>query len=248
MRILAGLGVGAFFVVGLLVSLRLLGLWRRTRRLPELLVALALLCLGPLAFTLGVLAARLAPGSPELARPLSAAASAAAVLGAAAAAWFTIVVFRHESRAARAVAAVLVAAMVVCWAGVGATNGYDVRLAPGAFRYAGQLLRLGILLWASLESLVYWRLMRRRLALGLADPLTTGRFALWGAGLGAGSAAMAIAFFGNVFGLRYTGYGPLFELSIAAAGLAAAACLLLAFLPPARYRAAVERRAAARVT
>ena len=87
--------------------------------------------------------------------------------------------------------------------------------------------------------------MRRRLALGLADPLTTGRFALFGTGLGAG--AMAVAFFDNVFGLRYGGYGPLLELSIAAAGLVAA-CLFLAFLPPAAYRAFVERRAAGRVT
>jgi hypothetical protein len=107
------------------------------------------------------------------------------------------------------------------------------------------MLRLATFFWASLESLVYWRLMRRRLALGLADPLVTNRFALWGMGLGAGAAGTTIAFLGNLFGARYGGSGLVFEALIAATGLVGAATLFLAFLPPARYQRWLLRRAGA---
>jgi hypothetical protein len=247
MRLLAGAGVVAFFLVGLSVGVRLLALWRRSRQLPELLAALAFLCLGPLAFTLSVSGSRLAVATPELARVFAAAASASAGIGSACAAAFTIVVFRPESRLARAAVGALAAALAVCWMGVGVTNGFDVRLAPGGFRYAGQLLRLAILFWASLEALVYWSFMRRRRAFGLADPIVTNRVALWGVGMGMGATALAIGFFGS--NLRSAGYTALFEASIAASGLVASASLLLAFQPPARYRAFISGRAgAARVT
>lgn len=247
MKLLAGLGVLSFFLVGLGVGLRLVALWRRTRQLPELFAALAFLCLGPLAFTLAVCGSRLVAVSPDLARVFAALASASAGTGAACAAFFTIVVFRPESRPARAAALLVAAALAACWLGVGVTNGFDTRRAPGAFRYAGQLLRLAILFWASLEALVYWSLMRRRARLGLADPVVTNRLALWGVGMGMGASALALGFFGSA--LHEAGFTALFEASIAATGLVASASLFLAFSPPERYRAWVLRRAgAARVT
>ena len=112
---------------------------------------------------------------------------------------------------------------------------------------AGQLARLAILLWASLEAFVYWSFMRRRLAYGLADPLVTNRVALWGVGMAMGAAALAIGFFGST--LRAAGLTAFFEAAIAATGLVASAALLLAFQPPERYRAWIAGRAsAARVT
>jgi hypothetical protein len=41
--------------------------------------------------------------------------------------------------------------------------------------------------WVSLESLRYYGLMRKRRALGLADPVVTNRFLVWGAGEGVAS-------------------------------------------------------------
>jgi hypothetical protein len=247
MRWLAGAGVVAFFLAGLMVGVRLLAIWRRSRQAPELLAALAFLCLGPLAFTLSVSGSRLVAVSPDLARPFAALASASAGFGSVCAAAFTVVVFRPESRLARAGVALLAGGLAVCWIGVGVTNGYDVRRAPGAFRYAGQLVRLAVLFWAALEAFVYWSFMRRRLAYGLADPLVTNRLALWGVGMAMGAAALAIGFFGG--SLRVAGYTALFEATIAATGLVASASLLLAFQPPECYRAwIVGRASAARVT
>jgi hypothetical protein len=247
MKWLAGVSVAVFFGVGLAVGVRLLRLWLRSRHLPELLAALAFLCLGPLAFTLTVAGSRLLEASPDLARVLAALASASAGLGAACAAGFTVVVFRPESRLARAAVIALAVALAVCWLGVGFTSGYDVRRSPGGFRYAGQVLRLAILFWASLEALVYWRFMRRRVPLGLADPLVANRLALWGVGMGMGATALSILFLRAL--LRAPEYGAPFELSIAVTGLVASAALWLAFHPPDRYRAFVARRArAVRVT
>jgi hypothetical protein len=243
MRWLAGAGVVAFFLAGLAVGIRLLAIWRRSRQIPELLAALAFLCLGPIAFTLSVTGSRLVEATPDLARLFAALASASAGFGSVCAAGFTVVVFRPESRLARAAVGALAAALAACWIGVGLTHGYDVRRTPGAFRYGGQLIRLAVLFWAAVEAFVYWSFMRRRLGYGLADPIVTNRLALWGTGMAMGATALAIGFFAG--SLRGPGSAALFEASIAATGLVASAALWLAFHPPERYRAWIARRAGA---
>ncbi len=106
------------------------------------------------------------------------------------------------------------------------------------------------LLWAFAESLAYWRMMRRRLALGLADPVVTNRFFLWSVWTG-GLAMLPLA----TLLLRLTGYAlqwfGLPEADVAASdraaiaaslqivflitGLAGVIAISLSFFPPRRY-------------
>ena len=82
--------------------------------------------------------------------------------------------------------------------------------------------------------------------LGLADPLVANRFALWSLALSAGACAMTIAFLGNVVNVAANGWHPAHEVLVAACGIAASVALVLAFLPPDRYRRFVLARSAPR--
>ena len=74
----------------------------------------------------------------------------------------------------------------ILWGNYGAylaiplTEGFAVSVMPGGAYWVSWVLRTGALLWLAFESLRYWSLLRRRLRLGLADPLVTNRFLLLG--------------------------------------------------------------------
>jgi hypothetical protein len=241
-KLLAALGGASFILASLIVGFRLLALWRRTRGYPELFAALALLTVGPIAFALFVPAVDLAERSFALSRVLYMAASGASTFGSAAVANFTLSVF-HVGRAARNGAIAVTAALALSWLGIVATDDLDLRRLPGLWRNANTFLQIAIFLWGSLESAAFWRMMRRRARLGLADALVTHRFALWALALGIGAANLSASYVGLV--LRQMADGTV-ELAIGVGGVLVAVCLTLTFLPPRAYRAFIERRAAER--
>ena len=59
-----GIGFAAFFVVALVVGVRVLLLARRTRELPELLMGIGVLGIGPVGFGLLVIAQELQASHP----------------------------------------------------------------------------------------------------------------------------------------------------------------------------------------
>jgi hypothetical protein len=246
MQIFTAVGMGAFFLMGLVVGVRLVALGWRSRQWPELLVGAGLLCLGPLSFPAAVTGIRLLDTRPELGAPILAYAVAMLAVGGSCAAVFTYLVFRRGSALARLGAVVVPVGLATCWVVTAHTSGFDLRgrgmdLSGGvAF-----LLRAFALGWAAAESLRYWHLLRRRLALGLADPLTTNRFALWGIGIGAGSLITLVALVGSTRSPDQLVMSDGLNLVISFLGLVAAVTLFLAFLPPARYRSFIEGRAAA---
>lgn len=245
MNLLAGLGLAAFFATGLVAGVRLLRLFARTRRAPEFLAGFALLGLGPIATILGALAGLFLARAPGLSLTFSAIAYFAAGAGTGSAAVFTALVFHRGSRAALAVTMALLVLLTVVWAGMAVNGEFDLTRPPGPFRWLGQVARLAILLWSAIESAVYGRLLLRRARYGLADPLVANRFALWSLALAAGAFAMTIAFLGNVVNVAANGWQPAHEVLVAACGIAASVALVLAFLPPDRYRSFVLARSGA---
>jgi hypothetical protein len=237
---MAALGGAAFILASLVVGVRLLLLWRRTRGYPELFASLAMLTVGPVGFALFAPAVELAHTNYSLSHSLYVAGSGAGTFGSAMVAAFTMSVFHAGGRAARAGATLVVGTLVASWLGMLATDDLDLRRLPGLWRNANAFLQIAIFLWASLESLAFWRMMRLRTRFGLADPLVTHRFALWGIALGIGAANLSASFVGLV--LRRAPAGAT-ELAIGVGGVLVALCLTLAFLPPPRYRARIRRRA-----
>jgi hypothetical protein len=235
-QILALPGFLGFFFVALWVGLRLVLLWRRTRELPELLIGIGVLGIGPVGFGLNLVAAATAvdPGMPSVIAALSALAVA---LGATAKYVFNWRIYHTESRIAATVAACGIALLGVGWTGDALTTGF----APASWMRPGwvlvrQLAQVGALLWGAGEALGWWRRMQRRRAIGLADPLVANRFLLWGLGAGAAGVGSLI---GTVFGLvlaRPLNQLPVLTLVLSLHGLVAAIALWLAFVPPVWYR------------
>jgi hypothetical protein len=155
---------------------------------------------------------------------------------------FTWRVFRPTSRVAQAVALASIAALVAGWSGEVFTTNFDFARerfhAPWFWiAYVPRLVCMG---WATGEALREYRLARRRLRIGLSDPVVTNRFLLWG--LAALFEFLIFAVVG-VSILRgtpadfVTGTAALF---VSAFGMCAAVTILLAFLPPPFYRRWIE--------
>jgi hypothetical protein len=238
--------IAAFLAVSLLLAtlgVRLLRLSRRTSARPERSLGLAFLFAGASAWLLP-LGAR--EGTPDAtARAIVLAAQTGMSVAIALLGHFTWIVFRPHAAAARGLAPQLIAANLACPVALVA-NGTP--LPAGPVGLAVLAARNLVLLWLFLESASYARTMRRRVALGLAEPLLANRFLLWAIWTG------ALAFIPLlVLALRVSGAlpqptaGPLLEgpwrLVLAALGGGLAVALVacwLAFFPTARYRRWIE--------
>jgi hypothetical protein len=245
METLAALGGGAFVLVSLAIGLRLVLLARRTGELPEFAVGGALLLMGGIGYP----AASLARGAAELGVlprvTLAALGMACMVLGTGGIAVFNWKVFRADCpwtpRAVGLFAFLLVASFI--WQA--ATPGF---LAAAENRGHGlhglEILAGAVLAWASFESIAYALKMRRRLKLGLADPLVADRVRLWACAMVSAQllnhlSIAAVAMDGDLVTWRYGG------VVVFVLGLAAAFSMWLAFVPPRAYRRWVAARVAA---
>jgi hypothetical protein len=235
-------GIAVFFAVGLVVSARLLALWRRTGRLPELLAALGLLGIGPLGFCLFFGGLLVFHGSP-LGKIVSDGGLLIQALGFVASAVFTWRVFRPGSAWARALALGLctgVLATAAAWVLVPGHSGV-MRLQ----HHADLWLKILCLGWGAFESLRYWHVTRRRAALGLADPVVSASFLWWGVALLAGGFGFVLAYDALLALAPGARLGARVQLEMSLCGIVTAGALYLAFLPPRRYARWIDERASA---
>lgn len=242
-------GFLAFFVVSLVVGVRLVLLWRRTRQLPELLIGIGVLGIGPVGFGAMMLGAALMAGgaSPSAigVRGVFALGAATVAGGILAKCVFNWQVYRPGSRAARAATWAIGTGLVILYVHAGVTRGFLPAHPVDASTVGQSVLQVSALLWGSVEAIRYWRLMRKRTALGLADAVVTNRFLLWS--LGAAAAAIGTAI--GTGAAWWTGSAslqiPWVVTSSSLHGMTAAIAMWLAFVPPRAYTAWVRRRAAA---
>ena len=241
MIVLAAIGGGAFFLASTIVSIRLLLLARRTRGLPELLIGSGLLVLGAIGYPIAI-AVEVTSGVPALQTALSVVHGLLQTLGQGAITVFTWRVFRPGAAWARGL-------VIAFFSGVGLLAAAQVA-GPGWAAFAAHktgpwqhlpIFTLFSLFWAGAEAMLYHRKLVRRLALGLADAVSTNRMALWSI-----SILSAFAISATVSLLRMLGHeldpralgivlGPL--------GLVSAGSMWLAFVPPHRYLRWIEAQA-----
>lgn len=231
--------VGASYLLAVgVVGCRLLMLAGRTGQVPERLLGLSLLLGGILG---GPLEAAALAGKgefdPAVAGGLLVAGKLSAMAALALQCTFVWRVFRPSESWAPWLFALIVAFPIAAFweslAGGMASSGE----VPFFWFWVEQIGRVCASCWLVAEGARYHGMMRRRLALGLADPLVTNRFLLWTL---AGIASI-------VFML--TAVPPMFldphqhELLLvidlvvfSVAGVAVSVLYLLAFLPPRAYR------------
>jgi len=225
------------------VGVRLLRLARRTRQLPELLLAtnfLGNLFLGYLLLVAGLVAS-LEPEFPWpwAVAPLLGVGFFVSSVGLSAIFFFTYVVFRRHSLWARALACVLALGVFAGFIGYALAGGLE----HGRFEGFWFWLHYGTLTvgvcWVALEPLLYYRDVRRRSTLGLADPIVANRFLLWGGG-SLGRLAMVLVGFVPAFldALPASVLGPVTTAILTAAailGVFTATSYWLAFFPTRAY-------------
>jgi hypothetical protein len=168
--------------------------------------------------------------------------------------WLT---FRRESAGARA--AVVGGSLLVFGAVVaqGLTEGFAVKVFPGVAYWVFYLARVAPYYWLAVEALRYYTHARRRVRIGLSEPLVANRFLL----LGLWAVAWAAMGFSDIVArsiywavagpsaeLRLDTAGPIILTTIAitsALNALAAVTLALSFFPTAAYRRFIESRAVA---
>ncbi|MCG8588417.1 MAG: hypothetical protein MJE66_03930 [Proteobacteria bacterium] len=234
-------GILVSVVVSAWVGVRLLVLARRTRQMPEL--AMGFYCTGvTLSAALYLTAGLSADRNFELARWFTHAGSAALCLSACALALGLQRIYRARVAWASWLSVALCAWIVSGWAWILVAEG---AVLPGRVTVPNvvyTIARVSIYVWGAIEALRYHLLMRRRLKLGLADPIVAHRMLLWGAFMVCmASFALLMLVLGIVMGPEGARWLP--GTSVAAALMFVGAfCLWCSFFPPAFYQRWIARR------
>ena len=235
-------GFAAFFVASLTVGVRLVALWFRTRELPELLIGIGVLGIGPVGFGIATVAELFRGSAPGVSRAAMAVALLAMGAGVFSKYLFNWRVYHPQRLSAGLVAFGAGLLLAGCIAG-DVAGGLDSPFRTGPTYLVRIGLQIGCLLWGSAEALLYWAKMRRRLRLGLADAVVTNRFFLWGLGAGAAGVGSLVGVIGQLVTGRLPIEVPWLMLSSSLHGLTAAVAMWLAFIPTPAYRRFIESRA-----
>ena len=227
------------------VGIRLLVLARRNRGLPELLLGLSLLVGGTFG---AVLEAAGMSGDvympPHVSGALLATGKAIGIVGFVSQAFFVRIVFRPSERWALGIVGFIAATLVATWIAFGLTGAYatgDMTLSIFLVELAARVIGS---IWLIAESIRYYGFMKRRVALGIADPVVADRFRLWVIAGIAGLVLLATSVPPVIWPTHDSswleGLIPVFATS----GVTASGGFLLAFFPPAWYRRWVVARLA----
>jgi len=162
---------------------------------------------------------------------------------------FVLLVFRQNEIWARLLAGAMA---VVLWGGwiAFALQGGLVDATPKGAYWIAFCTTGTYPFWNSLESFSYWRKMKRRQSLGLADPMVVDRFRVWGFSALAATAAiwstnLPVWLDAPVGTIEASPITTISMLVTAAFGILTVGGYWLTFFPPAWYRRHVEGAPAA---
>ncbi len=225
--------IAASFGVGLPILRKA---WRSEDRLVGLLAA-SLLFDG-LEWACWAMYLHWAPSQPALADGFATACRlgiSAAVLSMG---FFTWLTFRRRSAGAAVFLGAAVAAMALGFLGSGMLGDWRGFRNDHPWIWIEVVAQILVYGWACAESLLFHVKLRRRIAVGIGDPLVANRFLLWG--LYAGSYCASQILFSAALASPdgYTNLDP-FSIVFTLLGVGA---LWLAFFPPAGYRAWLQAR------
>jgi hypothetical protein len=240
------LGVSLYFVMTIVVGVRLLVLARINRGVPELFLGLGYLLGGTIGSCLevgGMVSAQL-EAPPARVATLFLTGKAFGVVGLACSYSFIWWVFRRDERGALLLMSAAIAAAVVAFAGLISSGTASSGVSPAPWFWIEFVARLGHPCWLGLEAGRYYFQMKRRMRLGLADAVVVNRFLLWtfaaGFGILMGFTAIPPALLGRTHALSHAGL-----VAFSLVGVGAAVCYWLAFFPPEAYRRRIYARAVA---
>jgi hypothetical protein len=226
------------------VGIRLLWLAKAGGGRPALLCGNGFCLIAILGFPLGVLSGQGIATVAQVHLPLAAISLLANLLGIACFFVFTVSVFRPTALWAHTLAgAAISCAAMACVAIVSA-----LVVAPGSassfavtwgWSATFQALCALCFFWMGCEGLGEWWLSRRRLALGLSDPVVSNRLLMWGV-FGISTTLLCGVLLTVQLSGHPTATSVLAQLGQALFGLASSGAVTLAFFPPRAYLARVR--------
>jgi hypothetical protein len=228
--------IGLSLAIGLVVGMGLLALAARTRQWPEFALG-AFGVTGSLGNLGTVASLRLeAMAGADFAEPLAAASQLLAISGNAALAFATWFVYRRGEPWASLLLGTAVGALLIGWSG-NLIRGTAAELGVHtASNLVLQGARFTIFAWWGVESFAHAARLRRRVAIGLADPWLAHRVALWGLTGLAGTVAILGIFSAGLVPPGPSAARTVLYAIIAGASLSVSVSALVAFFPPAFYR------------
>lgn len=245
MLALLGLSTLASVVVSLVLGVRLLRLWSRSRQLPELVIGASFLVAWVMGYIATVLGNPGTAGLPDaVAYPVMVSGIGLISIGVALNYFFVWKVFRPESGWAQGLFWIATPTLVLTIAPISGDPTAGAQVDAGTV--IGDLVRFGGGAWGAYESLRYFGQMRKRMRLGLAEPAVTNRFLLWGVA----SLSTAAIFLTTSTAVRLAlspadgSVTPGVMSLISLLTVVTAVSQWLAFLPPARYTRWIESRSA----
>jgi hypothetical protein len=174
---------------------------------------------------------------PGLSPALDDAAATASRLGISAAilclGCFTWLTFRPQSRAATLFFWLSAGAIAIGFVGSGTVGDWRGFRSDHVWIWIENLAQIGIYGWAGAEALLYYGNARKRVALGLADPVVANKFALWGIYSASAGIVQLLFIVSLASPSGYTGLGSI-DIFMTLIGVTA---LWIAFFPPRRYQA-----------
>ena len=184
-EVIGGLVSGSNLLLSVVIGVRLLRLSRSSMAGPEIWLAIYFLLgaflgmgLSNLVYMSWADAAMALP--PNVASVLNALYIFGVTAGMGCLYVFTWLTFRRNEAWARALVGIVAVVMVAGYAGIAISGDFELSLVPGVAYWVTWAARTSVFLWLLIETFRYWKLLRRRLRLGLADPLVANRFLLWG--------------------------------------------------------------------
>jgi hypothetical protein len=228
-----------------LLGARFLQTGARSSALPEVLIGGFFLASGPLGYLPAFLPA--GPHLPaDLAVPFRSVGLAGVLVACLALCLFTWRVFRPDEDWARWLALGCCVGMTGGWLALGIEHGFSTPAAASAGHVVGTTARVVAFAWASFEPFVYYTNARRRVRLGLTDPVVANRFLLWSIWASASLVVLATTTVDG-FLMVMRGPDPVRQLWVIAilivAALPCGVAMWLTFFPPPAYRRWIAARA-----
>ncbi len=231
MLVLLLFATAASITASLVIGIRLLRLALRTRELPETMIGSSFILAGVVGYVLMVV------GNPQggaltAEQSLQVTMLGYGLIGCGVCFLYVFIwrTFRPTSRVAGTLAIVAgIAVLLTTRATI------DREAADTVPYFVGIFVRLASGAWGAFESLQWWSRMRKRLAIGLGDPVVTNRFLLWGL-----ANVTTFVIFASTIAMPRTTEDPSLSsnlmIVISLLTIVAAAVQWLAFFPTQRYR------------
>jgi len=155
---------------------------------------------------------------------------------------FTWLTFRSRSAAAAIAFWAALGAMAIGFLGSGMVGDWRGFRSDHIWIWIENVAQIMVYGWACAEALLYYRVARRRIAHGLADPVVVNKFALWGAYGGCYGAVQLLFLIALASPEGFTELGAL-DIALTLIGIGS---LWFAFFPHPLYLAWIRRGAPAR--